>query len=52
LQVLKVDLDLVEDPPRPRPVRWQEAAAVLEPAMRAARHGAEDVEIRDQRLRR
>jgi hypothetical protein len=51
LQVVKVGLHLVEDAPRPRALRRQDTAAMLQATMRPAGHGAQDVEIGDQRLR-
>jgi hypothetical protein len=45
LQIVKVHLGLVEDPPGPRAFRRQQTAAMLEPARGAPGHRAEDVEI-------
>jgi hypothetical protein len=52
LQIVKVRLDLVEEPPRARTLRRQQAAAVLEAAMGPSRDRAQDVQVGDQGLRR
>jgi hypothetical protein len=52
LQVAKVRLHLVEEPPRALALRRQQAAPVLEAAMGAACDGAQDVEIGEQGLGR
>jgi hypothetical protein len=50
LQITKVRLDLIEETPRAVALRWKEAATMPQPAMDAARDGAEDVQVGDQRL--
>ena len=51
MQIAKVRLDLVEEPPGTLALRRQQAAAVLEAARSASGDGAQDVEVGDQRLR-
>jgi hypothetical protein len=51
LQIPKVPLDLVEEPPGLVALRGQQAAPVLQASRGAAGHGAEDVEVGDQRFR-
>ena len=50
MQIAKVRLDLIEEPPGTHALRRQQPAPVLEAAPRPARHGAENVEIGQQRL--
>jgi hypothetical protein len=50
LQILKVELGRLEDAPGPCAFRWQQAAAMVEPTMRASRDGAEQVQVSDQRV--
>ena len=49
---MKVQLDLIEKPPGALAFRRQEAAAMLQAAMRSSRDSAEHVQVGDQRLRR
>jgi hypothetical protein len=50
--MVKVDLDLIEEPPGARAFRRQETAAMLQAACDASRHGAEHRQVADQRLGR
>jgi hypothetical protein len=52
LEIVKVCLDLVEEPPGARALRRQQPAPMLEAALRPARHRAQDMEIGQQRLGR
>ena len=52
MQIAKVRLDLVEQPPGARALRRQQAAAVLETARGASGDGADDVQVGEQRLGR
>ena len=52
MQIAKVRLDLIEEPPGALALRRQQAAAVLEAAVGAARDGAQDVQVGEQRLGR
>jgi hypothetical protein len=45
LQIVKVHLDLIEEPPRAVALRWEEAATMPKPAMDAARDGTQNVEV-------
>jgi len=50
LEITKIRLHLVEEPPDALALRWEQAAPVLEAAMGPARDGAQNVEIGDQGL--
>jgi hypothetical protein len=50
LQIAKIRLDLIEEPPRALAFRRKKAAAMSQAALGATRHGAEDVQVGDQRL--
>jgi hypothetical protein len=52
LQIAKVHMDLVEEPPGALALWRQQSAPVLKAATRPARHRAEDMEISQQRLGR
>jgi len=52
LQIAKVRLDLVEEPPGALAFGREQTAAVLEAAMDASGEGAQEVQVADQRLRR
>jgi hypothetical protein len=52
LQIAKVCLDLVEEPPGAHALGRQQAATVLEPARGASGDGADDVQVGEQRLGR
>jgi hypothetical protein len=52
LQIVKVGLDLIEEPPRACAFRRQEATAMLQASSDAARYGAEDLQVGDQGLGR
>ena len=50
--MVKIGLDLIEEPPGARAFRRQEAAAMLQAARDASRDGAEQMQVGDQRVRR
>ena len=50
--MVKVGLDLIEEPPRAHAFRRQEAAAMLQAPSDAARDGAEQMQVGDQGLGR
>ena len=50
--MVKVGLDLIEEPPRARAFRRQEAAAKLQAPRDTARDGAEHMQVADQGLGR
>ena len=52
MQIVKIRLDLVEDTPRARALRREQAAPVLETACGPSRDGTEDVQVGQQRLGR
>jgi hypothetical protein len=45
LQIVKVRLDLIEEPPRAVALRGEQTATMPEPAMDAARDGTQDVKV-------
>jgi hypothetical protein len=50
--MMKVGLDLIEEPPGPSALRRQEAAALLQAARHASGNGAQRVQVADQGLGR
>ena len=50
MEITKIRLHLVKEPPDARALRGEQAAPVLEAAMGPTRDGAQDVEIGEQRL--
>jgi len=51
LEIVEIELDLIEDAPRPVPLGREQAAAVHESASGATRDGPEDMQVGQQRLR-
>jgi len=50
LEIVKIELDLIEDAPHPLPLGREQPAPVDEPARRPSGDGPDDVEVGQQRL--
>ena len=48
MQIAKIQLDLIEKAPGPLALGREQAAAVVKPTRRAARHGTHDVQVGEQ----